>query len=147
MKKYIVLLLIALLPVILGICGVHHLGGSRVPETTLVLLAAGMVNIPVNALIGGITALILRRRRAVWWAMMVCFFYSYFGFGILYGSFASEGGFGIHTLNSSVLLAVVGYIGCLFTYGMFNVIRGQLQRINNPEAFAAPKGPAKKKKR
>ena len=102
MLKYIVLLLIALLPVILGIFGYHGLGGEGAQAANMHVIATALVNIPINALIGGITALLLKRRKAVWWAMMVCFFYSYFGFGITYGLFSTEGGWGTNTLNSSV---------------------------------------------
>lgn len=130
MKKYIVLFLIALFPVILGIFGYHSLGDETDRPANMHVIAAALVSIPINALIGGVIALLLKRRKAVWWAMLVCFLYSYFGFGITLGGFGKEGGWGIHTLNSAVLMAVVGYIGCLFTWGMYNVIRRQIDLIN-----------------
>ena len=158
MIKYIALTVVALLPGILALFGVHNLDDVNSGSRGIKLAGALLVNIPFSALLGAVTALILRYRRAMWfeetglpwvnpWAMIIAFVFNYLGMGLLWGTFSVEGYWGTQTVNSSALLAVAAFVGALFTWGLYNVISKQLYYIKHPDKRPQPNIPAPKQKR
>jgi hypothetical protein len=139
MKKYALLLIIILIPVYFALFGYVYRGDPLLEPANLRQVQALLVNVPINVLIGGAVALILRYLRAVWWAMIVCFLYSYLGLQIVWGGYQNEGLFGNNTLTTATLLSVAGFIGCLFTYGMFNIIRKSLRGDSAPTPEPTPR--------
>ena len=121
MKKVIVLVLIAIIPVFFALFG--YSGGAENPPASLNLVRALTLSPWLSALLGGVIALILRHKRAIWWSMVVVFVYSYLNLGLIWGMFWSEGLFSGSLFSAASTFAAMAFIGSAFTYGMLTVIR------------------------
>lgn len=121
MKKLLVLLFIALIPVYFALLGFRNIHSTE--TRSMALVHDLLINPEVMLLLGAIVALVLRKRSAMWWAMIVCFLYSYLGFGLVWGGFASEGAFGRNTVNTAALMAVIGFVAAAFISLMLTIVR------------------------
>ena len=77
----------------------------------------------LSALLGGVIALILRHKRAIWWSMVVVFVYYYLNLGQIWGGFWSEGVFSGSLFSAASTFAAMAFIGAVFTYGMVTILR------------------------
>lgn len=143
-KRYIVLLILILLPALIALCGYNSYTDS--PPDNLPLIRALLVNPGTIAVIGGIVGLLLYRQRAMYWGMIVSFFYSYLALGLVWGTFRTDGIFGNHTLTTSTLLSVVGFVAALFTMLLTRVMRKAIEGVNNPEVPTQPARPQRAEK-
>jgi len=121
------LALIAFLPVLLEIAGAE----SK-------MLGVILVSIPVSLLIGAATSLILRRRGAIWWAMIITFLFQYFAAGLIWNQFDTLGFWGRDIINTASMLAIAAFIAALFTYGLVIVFKKQIALMRDQQAGKAP---------
>jgi hypothetical protein len=128
-KKLIVLLLLTLIPVYFALAGFTNITQAHTRAQALVHDL--LINPEIMVFLGLIVALVVRRRSAMWWGMIVCFLYSYLSLGLVWGGFYSEGAFGRNTLNTSVVMAVIGFVASAFTYGMVYMIRRLIESQQN----------------
>lgn len=131
MIKALLLLVLTCIPVILALLG--YSGAADQAPANIGMVRALSLSPWQSALFGGLVSLILQHKRAIWWAMVVCFFYAYLNLGLIWGGFWSEGIFGQSLLNGGATFAAIGFIGALFTFGMVNVIRKSLENINQQQ--------------
>jgi hypothetical protein len=128
LKKLIVLLLLTLIPVYFALAGFTNI--TQATTRAQALVHDLLINPEIMVFLGVIVALVLRRRRAMWWGMIVCFLYAYLALGLVWGGFYSEGAFGRNTLNTAVVMAVIGCAASAFTYGMIYMISRLIQSQN-----------------
>ncbi|KEO81183.1 hypothetical protein [Tumebacillus flagellatus] len=130
-KRYLLLLLIVLLPVLFSLLGYNYY--SDAPPKNLPLIKALLVNPATIAVLGGIVGMLLYQQRAMYWGMVVTFLYSFLSLGLQWGTFKQYGVFYNHTLTTATLLSVVGFVGALFTLLVMRVLRKTLDAVNQPQ--------------
>ncbi|WP_236588009.1 hypothetical protein [Tumebacillus amylolyticus] len=143
-KRYLIVLLIVLLPILFALIGYNHFTDS--PPRNLPLISALLVNPATIAVLGGIIGILLYQQRAMYWGMVTMFLYSYLALGLVWGAFKTQGIFNNETLTTATLLSVVGFVASLFTLLIMRVVRKTLDAVNNPQPLP-PMPPSKKSKK
>jgi MFS family permease len=133
MKKLLILILIALIPVYFVPFGYMNTGNLEELPATYPKVKVMLVNPATIALIGAVVTLILQHRRAMWWAMLVTFVYSYLGLGLIWGGFT--GPFEQGLLNYSAVFAVIGFVGALFVFIFLTIFKKMVDVSKNPEKY------------
>ncbi|MFD2169022.1 hypothetical protein [Tumebacillus lipolyticus] len=133
MKKLLILLALALIPLYLLPFGYHNKGVLEDLPSSYTTVKVALVNPGTILILGAIVTLIMQHRRSMWWAMLVTFVYSYLGLGLIWGGFA--GPFETGLLNYAALFAVIGFVGSLFVFIFLTIFRKLIEANKNPEKF------------
>ncbi|PWK15807.1 hypothetical protein [Tumebacillus permanentifrigoris] len=129
-KRYLLLLLLMLFPVLLALVGYNSWTDN--PPKNYALIRGLLVNPGTIAMLGGVVGMLLFRQRAMYWGMLVSFLYTYFALGLVWGSFSTLGVFDNHTLTTATLMSVVGFVAALFTMLLTRVLRKAIDAVNEP---------------
>lgn len=120
-KKALILLLLTLIPVYFALLG--FMGPGDAEAVTHTKVKALLVNPFAVGMLGGITAIVLQHRRSMWWSMIVTFFYTWLGFGLVWGTFFEKGVFDMETMNLSAMFAVIGFVCAAIMHGFVSVLK------------------------
>lgn len=131
--KLLILLGLSLIPLLFVPFGYMNRGDVSALPASYTTVKVALVNPGTILILGAIVTLVMQSRRAMWWAMIVTFLYSYLGLGLIWGGFS--GPFASGLLNYAALFAVIGFVGALFVFLFLTLFKKMIEVSKNPEKF------------